>query len=120
MIILRQQNFSLGFGISKKIGERLEKEHYQDFDISTRIPNDSISITANLGSVEIYIPEEFEYSQYEIDDFLRNLVPFIRTSIDQDRNMYIMTLSKPLTEDQYFKLVKYIIDANEFCVIIDK
>ena len=60
----------------------------------------------------IYIPLEYEYSQYEIDNFVRSIAPFVRTETTlEDRNIFVMKLSGKLTESQITKEVQ-IIDSN--------
>lgn len=119
MKIIRQKSYSFGNSLSDKISERLDRERCQDYEVSNRIPSDAIGINSDLNNLEIYIPEDMEYDQYEIDDFIRNMVPFSRTNVVDDRNIFIMTVSKKLTEDQYYKLVKFIINEYEFCVIVN-
>lgn len=103
-----------------KITEKLDKERISDYEVAPKAPNDVISIYPDPGKVKIYIPEEFEYSQYGIDDFIRSMIPSARTSISSERDMYVMTLSSGrMNENQLYKLVKYIIEENEFCSIIE-
>lgn len=102
------------------ITARLDREGVDDYDVSDTIPQDSISITSDLKDTKIYIPTDFEYSQFEIDDYIRSIVSYIRPSITYDRNIYVMKLSGRLSEAQYYKIVKYIATKHEFCVIINK
>lgn len=102
------------------ITSRLDREGVDNYEISDTIPNDSISITSDLKDTKIYIPTDFEYSQFEIDDFIRSRVSYMRPSVTFDRNIYVMKLSGRLSEAQYYKLVKYIATEHEFCVIIKK
>jgi hypothetical protein len=118
MIILREKTYSNPF--LSRITNELDRSKYEDYDVSSTIPEDSISLTTDLGHLKIYVPVLLEYSQYGIDDFIRSMSPFIRTSTVLDRNIFEMTLSGKLTEAQYIKLIKYIIDQEEFCTIIDE
>ncbi len=104
----------------KNIVSRLDREGVSDYDISESIPSDSISITSDLKDTKIYIPTDYEYSQFEIDDFIRSMVSYMRPSTTFDRNIYVMKLTGRLSEAQYYKLVKYIATKHEFCVIINK
>jgi len=120
MIILRTRHFSFSDRkMIPKIIEKLEKLKVEDYEISNKIPSDVISISSDLNSTYVYIPKEFEYSQYDIDDCVRSLVPHARTSTKYDRNIYIMKISIPLKLDQYCKLVKYIAEEWEFCTILE-
>lgn len=103
-----------------KIIERLEAEGVQDYEVSRRLSKENISITSDLKALTIYIPEECEYDVYSIEGFLRSLNKLFRTTTKLDRDIYVMTISRPLTEIQYVKLIKEIIELNDFCTIIDK
>lgn len=120
MIILRTTNYSITDNMVKNITSRLDREGIDDYEISDSIPSDSISITSDLKDTKIYIPTDFEYSQFEIDDFIRSMVSYMRPATTFDRNIYVMKLSGRLTEAQYYKLVKYIATEHEFCVILEK
>ena len=120
MVILRQRLYSRIKAMIDKITAKLDKAGIDDYDIVSRIPGDTISITADLGNLKIYLPRDFEFSQYDIDDFIRDMVGYLRTKTILDRNIYVMSvLGGKLTEEQYFKLVKHIIEENEFIAIIN-
>lgn len=104
----------------KNITTRLDRDGVDDYEVSDTIPSDSISVTSDLKDTKIYIPTDFEYSQFEIDDYIRSLVSYMRPSITFDRNIYVMKLSGRLSEVQYCKIVKYIATNYDFCVIINK
>ena len=119
MIILRTNYYSNNKMIDN-ITARLDKDGIEDYEVSESIPKDSISITSELKDTKIYIPMDYDYSQFEIDDFIRSMVSYIRTTTTLDRNIYVMKLNGRLTEAQYYKLVKYLISSQEFCVLINK
>lgn len=121
MIILRTLHFSnpMTRKMITKLVEKLDKEGIEDYEVSNRIPNDVISIYPNPSMLKIYIPSDLEYSQYSIDDFIRDMVPHIRTSVSLERNIYVMKLSGILSFDQLYKLIKEIIDTEEFCTLLD-
>ena len=118
MKILRQKTYSQS-NFVKKISDKLDNDKYLDYEVSDRIPKDSLGISADLNHLEIYIPESMEFDQYYIDDYIRENIPFSRTTVRFDRNIYVMTISRKLTEAQYIKLIKYFINEYEFCVIVD-
>ena len=120
MIILRTTNYSTIDNMVNNITARLDRDGIYDYDVSDTIPKDSISITSDLKDTKIYIPTDFEYSQFEIDDYIRSIVSYIRPSTTFDRDIYVMKLSGRLSEAQYYKIVKYIATQHEFCVIINK
>ena len=120
MIILRTARFSIANNMVKNITAKLDRDGIDDYDVANSIPSDSISITSDLKDTKIYIPTDFEYSQFEIDDYIRSMVSYMRPTTTYDRNIYVMKLSGRLSETQYYKLVKYIATEHEFCVIIDK
>lgn len=121
MIILRTKIFSKQDIMIKNITSKLDREGLEDYEVSSRIPTDVISINSDLSNIMIYIPIEYEYSQYEIDNFIRSIAPFVRTETTlEDKNIFVMKLSNKLTEAQYYKLIKEIIKEEEFCTIINE
>lgn len=102
-----------------RLSQKFDTAGIEDFDIVDDIPDNHISITGELNNTEIYFPEKYEYSQYDVDDFIRSLGAGLRTSTTIDRDMTIMKIKSRLTESQYFKLVKFIIDTEEFCSIVN-
>lgn len=120
MIILRTRQFSFRNGnMIEDITKQLDNTGVEDYEVENKIPLDTISVIANPKSVKIYIPREFEYSQYDIDDFIRSLIPHARTKTVYDRNIYVMSVSTSLSLIQYCKLIKYISEEWEFCTIIN-
>ena len=118
MIVLRTKTYS-NITMLDRITAKLNKDGVEDYDVGERIPNDVASITTDLGNLKIYLPLEFEYSQYDIDNFIRNTFGnYIRTTTKQDRDIFIMTLSSKINENQYYKLVRYIIELTEFIVLL--
>ena len=101
-----------------KVVEKLEKDGVVDYETADRIPTDVISVTTDLNSLKIYIPKDLEYSQYEIEDYIRTLAKFVRTSTGMERNIYVMKLTGTLTQAQYIKLIEWIIDSQGFCTIL--
>lgn len=119
MIILRTKTYSRNVML-QRITEKLEKEGIQDYEIGRRIPKDTVSITSDLGNLRIYLPLDSEYSQYDIDNFVRsNFGSFVRTTTKQDRDIFVMTLSTKLNESQYYKLCKFLIEISEFLIILE-
>lgn len=103
-----------------KITEKLDRDRINDYEVTDRVPKDVISIYPDPKCIKIYIPEELEYSQYDIDDFIRSMVPYMRTSISMERDLYVMKVSGGnFNENQLYKLVRYIIDETDFCSIIN-
>lgn len=121
MIILRTRHFSdlQARKMITKLIEKLDRDRIGDYEVSERVPNDVISIYPDPSSIKIYIPRDLEYSQYEIDDFIRSLASHIRTSTNLERDIFVMKLSGSLTFDQIYKLIRNIIDTEEFCTIVD-
>lgn len=116
MILLRDKYFS--GDMIEKITTKLEQEGIGDYEVSDRIPTDVISITGEPNGLKIYIPRDYEYSQYEIDDFIRTQAKFVRTNTNLERNIYVMKLTGSLTFPQMYKLVKFIIDEEGFCTLL--
>lgn len=119
MIILRTRRYSFNGQMITKIVEKLDKDRVEDYEVVKKIPSDVISISSDLNSVCIFIPKEYEYSQYDIDDFIRSLSPILRTRTSYDRNIFVMKLNTSLKLDQFCKIVKYISEEWEFCSIVE-
>lgn len=122
MITFRRKRFSATYKsvMIAEVTEKLDKERIYDYEVDSSIPRDVISVTsANLGNVEIYLPKSEDYAQYGIDDFLRSIVPHVRTYTTLDRDIYIMKVRGSLNASQYYKLIKYIIENEGFCAILD-
>lgn len=120
MIILRTSHFSYDSKkMINKIIEYLDNNDVEDYGVEKKIPLDSISILPDPDSVKIYIPREFEYSQYDIDDFIRSLVSYARTNTKLDRNIYVMKVSVALKPVQIAKIVEYIAEEWDFCTILE-
>ena len=119
MIILRTKTYSSNRMLDRIIA-KLDKDGVQDYDTGSRIPRDVVSVNIDLGNLKIYLPRDYEYSQYDIDNYIRNTFgSFIRTTTKQDRDIFVMTLSTKLNENQLYKLIKYIIEITEFVVLLD-
>ena len=116
MILLRK--YFSGTMINK-ITEKLDQEGITDYEVSDRVPTDVISMTGEPGGLKIYIPRDYEYSQYEIDDSIRTQAKFVRTNISSERNINVMKLQGTLTFPQMYKLVKYIINEQGFCTLLN-
>ena len=119
MIILRTSHFSIVNGkMIEKIIDNLDKAGVEDYEVVKKVPTDVISVILDLNAVRIYIPRDYEYSQYDIDDFIRSMIPYARTKTVYDRNIYVMRLSTPLKVDQFSKLIRYIAEEWDFCSIV--
>lgn len=102
----------------EQVVEKLDRDRIEDYEICQKIPNDVISVAPGPNP-RIYIPSEYDYFQYDIDNFLRIKAKFIRTTTDTEKGRYIMKLSGPLNLIQYYELIKYIIKEEGFCSILD-
>lgn len=119
MITYKQKEYANSSDVIRKATEALEKERTYDFEVSDKISKDFISISGNLGNLELWIPEEYEFSQYSIDDFIREMLPFAYTNVKQESNLFKMSIKGKLTQNQYNKLLRHIIKEAEFVVLVD-
>ena len=126
MIVFREKTYSHYFSSAKsnvmlnKITAKLDQEREDNYDVDLSIPDDVISVNLDLDHMEIYIPTEFEYSQYTIDNKIRSIASYLRTDVRLDRDIYIMSLTSKVTFDQYYKIIKAIIKEEGFCSIVNK
>ena len=102
-----------------RLSQKLDSENIEDYEVVDDIPDNHVSISSELNGTEIYLPERYEYSQYDIDDFIRSLGAGLRTSTTIDRDMTVLKVKSRLTEQQYFKLIKFIINTEDFCSIVE-
>lgn len=118
MIIYKQKEYSNSSEVIQKATQTLEKDRVYDYEVSDKISKEFISISGNLGNLEIWIPQELEFTQYSIDDFIRELLPYAYTNVRFESNVYKMSVKGKLTLPQYIKLLKHIIKEAEFVVIV--
>lgn len=124
MIIFREKIYSYfspakANAMLKRITTKLDSEREDNYDIDSSIPSDVISVNLDLDNLKIYIPEEFDYTQYTIDNKIRNLGGYLRTDTRFDRDIYIMEVTSKVTFDQYYKIIKFIIEEEGFCSIVN-
>lgn len=98
--------------------QKLDKENIEDYELSEDIPEKSVGVTSDLDGVEVYIPNKTSYYQYDIDDYVRSLGSGLRTCTNFDRDIYKLKVKGTMTEAQYFKLIKYLIDLSDFVTIV--
>ncbi len=115
MIVFKQKSNPM----LDRLTQKLDQAGIEEYEIVEDIPEKSISISSDLVDTKIYLPDRYGYSQYDIDDFVRSLGAGLRTSSSQDRDMIVLKVRGRLTETQYFKLIKYIIEEEEYCAIVD-
>lgn len=121
MIVLRQGLYSRNRIMIDRITKKLDNAGLDDYDIDTRVPGDSISVSSDLGNLKIYLPYNSEYFKYDIDDFIRGLSSVLRTKSALDGDVYVISVyGGRLTEDQYFKLLRFIIEEEEFVTILEE
>ena len=126
MIVFREKTYSHYISTAKadvmlnKITAKLDQEREDNYDVDLSIPDDVISVNLDLDRMEIYIPLEFEYSQYTLDNDIRKIASYLRTDVRLDRDIYIMSLASRVTFDQYYKIIKAIINEAGFCSIVKR
>lgn len=118
MIILRNKVFSMIDTITGK----LNSSGIVDFSVEDHVPKDEVSILGDLKNTKIFIPEDYEDEIYRIDDLIRSEARFLRTKIEADPGkswLRIIDIQGSLTLAQYIKIVKFIIDETDSCVIVN-
>lgn len=119
MIVFRRKFFSLNNQTLKRITQKLDKERIYDYDVDDTIQDDVLTITSNLKDIEVFIPLDEEFAQFEIQDFITGISPFTRVTTTLERDIYVLKINGKLTEDQYYKLIKHIIDTVGFITLLD-
>ena len=121
MIVLRQGLYSRNRIMIDRVTKKLDNAGLDDYDIDSRIPSDTISVSSDRGNLKIYLPYNSEYFKYDIDDFIRGLSSVLRTKSVLDGDVYVISVyGGRLTEDQYFKLLRFIIEEEEFVTILEE
>lgn len=119
--ISEQRLYSRNRVMIDRITKKLDNAGLDDYDIDSRVPGDSVSVSSDLGNLRIYIPHNIEYFKYDLDDFIRGLSGVLRTKTILDGDVYTMSVyGGRLTEDQYFKLLRFIIEEEEFVTILEE
>lgn len=99
--------------------KKLDLGKVQDYEVIKDISSDTISIWCEDPSkVKVFIPLSLDYAQYEIDNWLRENIKFVRVQIDEKPGRFEVSLRGTLTLPQLYNLVKYIIEEWDFCSII--
>ena len=73
MRIIRQKAFSAQ-RVLEDVTNKLDREGIREYEVSSSIPKDCISLTTDLNNLTIYLPVDLEYSQFGIDAFIRSMI----------------------------------------------
>ena len=118
MITFREKNYSnMNKSNIKEIVEKLEKERIEDFEVREYISDNDISINTDLDHLEIYIPKEADFARYDIEDFISDMLPYSSINTVMERKVYVLKVRGKLRKDQYYKLLKFIIEEEGYIVI---
>ena len=118
MITFREKNYSdMNKSNIKEIVEKLEKERIEDFEVREYISDNDISINTDLDNLEIYIPKEADFARYDIEDFISDMLPYSSINTVMERKVYVLKVRGKLRKDQYYKLLKFIIEEEGYVVI---
>ena len=118
MITFREKTYSnMNKNTVEEIVEKLEKERIEDFDVREYISDNEISINTDLDKLEVYVPREADFARYDIEDFICDMLPYVSINTVQERKVYVLKVRGKMRKDQYYKLIKFIIDEEGFIVI---
>lgn len=119
MIRFIEKEFSSNSLLIKDVTGKLEKEKEYNYEVDSEVSKDFISINSDLSNIIVYLPRAYEFSQYNIDDFIREMLPYTNTDIRSLNNRLELRVYGKLTSIQYYKLVKFLIKEGDFCIILD-
>lgn len=118
MITFREKTYSdMNKNTVEEIVEKLEKERIEDFEVREYISDNEISINTDLDKLEVYIPREADFARYDIEDFISDMLPYASINTTQERKVYVLKVRGRMRKDQYYKLIKFIIEEEGFIVI---
>ena len=118
MIRFREKTYSeMNKNNVKEIVDKLEKERITDFEVCEYISDNDISINTDLENLEVYIPKDADFARYDIEDFISDMLPYASINSKIERSVIILKVRGRMKKDQYYKLIKYIIDEEGFIVI---
>ena len=118
MITFREKTYSnMNKNTVEEIVEKLEKERIEDFEVREYISDNEISINTDLDKLEVYVPREADFARYDIEDFICDMLPYVSINTVQERKVYVLKVRGKMRKDQYYKLIKFIIDEEGFIVI---
>ena len=104
----------------KEIIDDLKRKNITDVDIDNKlVPRDCVGVTGDLRSVKIYLPEDEEYLQYEVEDWIRKTIKLARTNITFERNVLAIRVMTPMTKIQYRSLIEYLVKEFGFCSLLN-
>lgn len=119
MITYKIKEYSGTF--TQKATEALDRERIYDYEVSGKVSKDCVSVSgAGSSELNIWIPREYEFSQYTIDDCIREMLPYAYSSVKEESGIFRMNVKAKLTPTQYVKLLKTIIKETEFVNIIEE
>jgi predicted nucleic-acid-binding protein len=118
MITFREKTYSnMNKNTVEEIVEKLEKERIEDFEVREYISDNEISVNTDLDNLEIYIPKEADFARYDIEDLVSDMLPYASINTVQERKVYVLKVRGKMRKDQYYKLLKFIIEEEGFVVI---
>ena len=118
MITFREKTYSnMNKNTVEEIVEKLEKERIEDFEVREYISDNEISVNTDLDNLEIYIPKEADFARYDIEDLVSDMLPYASINTVQERRVYVLKVRGKMRKDQYYKLLKFIIEEEGFVVI---
>ena len=104
----------------KEIIDDLKRKNIIDVDIDNKlVPRDCVGVTGDLRSVKIYLPEDEEYLQYEVEDWIRKTIKLARTNITFECNVLAIKVMTPMTKVQYRSLIEYLVKEFGFCSLLN-
>ena len=118
MIRFREKTYSdMNKNSVEEIVNKLEKERITDFEVCEYISVNDISVNTDLDNIEVYIPKDADFAKYDIEDFISDMLPYSSINTKIERSVVILKVRGKMKKDQYYKLLKYIIDEEGFVVI---
>lgn len=118
MIKFREKTYSeMNKNNVEEIVNKLEKERITDFEVCEYISVNDISVNTDLDNIEVYIPKDADFAKYDIEDFISDMLPYSSINTKIERSVVILKVRGKMKKDQYYKLLKYIIDEEGFVVI---
>lgn len=119
MILVRNIKLFSARDMINEIEKELKRTREDNFEVTDIIPSDVCSIEVDdLGKVSIYVPGDFDYFRFDVEDFIRREYQYQVIDSVFERDVFILRPRFPMKTKEVLNIIRYIIKESDFCSII--